>query len=86
MDDVEDGCPEGGPCEDTIVVTLPKEDAMIVVFPELDGEKLAVEFALKPVELAPTEEFVEALEGFEVDADAGCAGRSSALMISAAFD
>ena len=59
---------------------------MTVVFPEGDGEKLADEFELKLIELARTEEFVEILEGFEVDVDAGCAGRSSALMISAAFD
>lgn len=77
---------EGGSCGDVLVVTSPKEDAMVVVLPELDGEKLADEFAWKPVELAPTVEFVEVLVEFEDDVNTGCAGRLSALMISAAFD
>ena len=77
---------EGGPCGDVLVVTSPKEDSMVVGFTELDGEKLADEFAKKPVELAPTVEFVEILVEFEDDVDTGCAGRLSALMISAAFD
>ena len=67
-------------------MTLLKEAAVMVAFLKVDGEKLADDFALKPVEPAPTEEFVEILEGFEDNVDAGCAGRSSALMISAAFD
>ena len=35
----------GGPCGDALVVTAPEEDAMVVMFSKLDGEKLADELA-----------------------------------------
>ena len=67
-------------------MTSRKEDATVVGFPKLDGENLANELAKKPVGLAPTVEFIEILVENEDDVDTGCAGRLSALMISAAFD
>lgn len=77
---------EGDPCGDVLVVTSPKEDAIVVVFPKPDGEKLADELAKKPVGLTPTVDFADILVEFEDDVDTGWAGRLSALMISAAFD
>ena len=59
---------------------------MVVLLPEVDRGKLADEFAQRSVELAPKVEFVEILEEFEDVVDDDCAGRLSALMISAAFD
>ena len=86
VDDDEDDWVEGGPRGDVLVVTSPKEDAIVVIFPRLDGKNLADELAKKPVGLTPMVEFVKILVEFEDDVDTGCAGRLSALMISAAFD
>ena len=85
-DDDENVWVEDATCGDVLVVTSPIEDAIVAIFPKIDGKKLADGLAKKRVGLTPTVEFVEILVDVEDDVETGCAGRSSALMISAAFD
>ena len=64
----------------------PKEDATVVLFPKLDGEKFVEELAKQLVALTLIVEYTGILVEFEDDVDIDCAGRLSALTISAAFD
>ena len=67
-------------------MTSPKEDATVVLLPKLDEEKRVDELAKKLVARMLIVEFIEILVVSEDDVDIGCAGRLSALIISAAFD
>ena len=45
MDDDEGSWTGGDPCEDVLIVASLKEDTVVVIFPEVDREKLADELA-----------------------------------------